>query len=206
MLNAEEIELLADQVALRKASDSPLYIWVVGMSGAGKTFVLGRMASTLRQQTTVLTFNDWDFIYAEVLADTEQLYHRTMPDGMLLLTNSHIFEVAIDKLVATLPTCTSNYVLIELGRGTDKHGLVNYGYSQFFPKVSSQVMRNSVFLYLVCPFEERVRRNLLRSTLLTTSEGGHQLPQSAMEDRNREDDIHLWIDYLGPQIIMVDNS
>lgn len=205
MLVTEDIQLLANRIALRKTQGNPIFVWVTGMSGTGKSFVVGHLASILIQQGTVSVLYDRQFIVAEILADHEQSHH-TWADGLRIFTDSVIFDVSSDKLLAAVEACDDDYVLVELGRGIDRRGIVNHGYGRFLPKVPDRLLHNSIFIYLICPFEERIQRNMQRSAPFTVKEGGQRLHSFAMENYHQQDDIQDWVEYLGPRLIIVDNS
>lgn len=204
MLTAEDIELLAKQIALCRTQRNPIFAWVMGLSGAGKTFVVEHLARTLRQQWTVSVLSDRSFLFAEVIADYEQLHH-VEAEGEWIITDSAIHDVASDKLLAAVQASTEDCILIELGRGIDRRGVVNFGYGRFLPKVPVDVLNNSVFFYLACPYEERARRNLQRPMTGTGNGGGYRLPLFVMENYHRHDDIQDWVGYLGLRLVIVDN-
>ncbi len=63
MHNTKGIELLASQIELCKNSRKSHITWVLGLSGAGKPFLVGQLSSILRRRWTVAAcLSDRNFV------------------------------------------------------------------------------------------------------------------------------------------------
>ena len=204
MLTRDQIIQLSQREEFQK-NDAPIYIWVMGLSGAGKTFVLEHLKEELQKRGTVGVFSDGAQLLQEVRKDTSQKYHIKDGEGFLV-TNTAIDDRVYRELVIKAEAFKGDFFLIEVTRGKDVEGERDLSFSRLFRSIPKHLLSNSVFIYVHCPYEERVRRNQLRTGNMSPGGNYRKVNPVAMRRFFQEDDFEEWKLTIQRPIIELDNS
>jgi thymidylate kinase len=204
MLSPEQIYELANREELQRSDGSTLFIWVTGLSGAGKTFVLERLEKELRKRGETAIFSDGAQLLKEIENDAEGRYH-VRHDGRFLVTSTVIDDRIHEELRRKAEAFEGNFFLIELARGKDVQGQRDLSFQRLSRSITNNILAQSVFIYVDCPYEERVKRNQWRNG--QTSDGNYRrINPVALERFFQEDDFDEWRLTIHRPIIVLDNS
>jgi len=205
MLMPDQIIQLSRREEFQKRDSEPIYIWVMGMSGAGKTFVLAHLKEELQKRGTVGVFSDGEQLLREVRNDTRWEYHIRNKEGFLV-TNTALDDLVYRELVVRAEAFEGDFFLIEVTRGKDLEGERDLSFSRLFRDIPTHLLSNSVFVYVHCPYDERVRRNQLRTENASTNSNYRKVNPVALRRFFQEDDFEEWKLTIKRPIIELDNS
>ena len=197
MLDKERIVEFAKEIP-----GNTLYLWVTGPSGCGKTTLIENLREELEGERGV--FSDGAYILEEVVKDKEQQYHIKQPDGRFLITDTSIHDRVHHRLVADLQNFQGDICLIELARGEDIQGIIDLSYRRLIDNIPVKILENSLFVYIRCPFSERMRRNEIRDG--QSADGNYRkVNPIAMERFFQTDDFEQWRQTMDLPTIVIDN-
>ena len=205
MLTPDQIIQFSQREEFQKRGYEPIYIWVMGLSGAGKTFILEHLKGELQKRGTVGVFSDGDQLLREVRNDTRQEYHIKNEEGFLV-TNTALDDLVYRELVVRAEAFTGDFFLIEVTRGKDLEGKRDLSFSRLFRSIPEYLLSNSVFIYVHCPYEERIRRNQLRTGNASLDGNYRKVNPVALKRFFQEDDFEKWKLTIKRPIIELDNS
>ena len=204
MLNIEELLQLAEMRELQKKGSSPTYIWIAGPAAAGKTFVIEHLAIILQRKGKVSIISDGAILLKVVSEDIAEVYHTGQGES-LLVTDVAIDDRIHQALIEEIEKYQGDFLLIELARGKDMEGYIDLSYERILRRLTNKILNNSVFVYLACPYEERVKRNKVRHG--ETLDGNYRrINPIAVTRFFQGDDFEQWKDKIGSPFIILNNS
>lgn len=136
-------------------------IWFCGLAASGKTTVLRMMHKKFPKITY---HNDSLEIINFVKNDTKLEHHKKPTPDSFVLTDSAATQYSIQQLIQKCQSSSENKI-IELSRGLDSEGIVDFSYRYLFSQLPIELKKNSLFVYLYAPTEKRVERNMARPKL-----------------------------------------
>ncbi len=158
------------------------------MAASGKTTLL----KWLHQNYPEANFlNDSEEIIEFVQQDTEENYHIKPTDNTFLLTDSAAVHHSVERLIEKAAGSEKTNI-IELSRGLDQEGIVDFSYEYLFSQLPDEVRKNSLFVYVYSPFAARKQRNSGRPKLNGEKPDAFtsfHCPDEAMERFFQEDDF-----------------
>lgn len=161
-----ELETFLGLAEKSRLQNIPLYIWIAGTIASGKTTLRQQLEKELSPLGQIGVFTDGKYILEEVARDTEFKYHRVNPEtGGFIVTNSAIDFGMRRRLIKDLHDFKGNFCLIELTIGTDRQGVRDMTFKSLIDLIDPDILKQSFFVYLQCPYEERILRNEQRSAI-----------------------------------------
>lgn len=136
-------------------------IWFCGLAASGKTMILRLLSQEL---TGVEFLNDSLEMVDFIKADREQKHHTKPTEDSFVLKDSEPVKYAVAKLIEKAGQSSSTKI-IELSRGFDKQGVVDFSYKYLLSQLTEDLKQNSLFVYVYAPLEERRIRNAARPAL-----------------------------------------
>lgn len=136
-------------------------VWFCGLAASGKTTTL----KLIHQKLPKIEFlNDSLEMVQFIRADQDQKHHsKPTPDSFILKDSEPVYY-SVKKLFEKTSQ-NSNNKIIELSRGTDKLGQVDFSYQYLFSNLPEKLRQNSLFIYIDAPYEDRKARNQARPSL-----------------------------------------
>lgn len=162
-------------------------IWLCGLAASGKTTLLRFLSNKLKG---VEYLNDSLEMVEFIRKDKKEKHHKKPTPNSFILSDSEPVYYSIQQLIKKINK-TKNKKIIELSRGKDKEGMVDFSYHYLFSALNKDLKKSSLFIYVYSPFEERLKRNQQRPALNnnTTSFESFHCPQEAMNRFFMEDDF-----------------
>lgn len=162
-------------------------IWFCGLAASGKTSVLKLLSKELQN---VEFLSDAQEMLEFVERDTKMEHHDKPTSNSFLLKDSEPVYYAVAQLMKKANASKKRKV-IELSRGLDDRGIVDFSYKYLFAQLDDSLIKSSLFVYISAPFEARVLRNQKREALRnnTTIFTSFQCPSEAMKRFFMKDDI-----------------
>jgi hypothetical protein len=151
------------------------YFWVLGMAGSGKTYYTNQ----LKMLGNV--YRDADYQMDELKKDKDFKYRKMLKDGFVILDSGPYVNGFI-KMLTDLKKEKGNAV-IEMATQLDNEGICDFSFKRFLLLMPDEIIFNSVFIYLSCPFKKRVKRK------------ENVVPREAMERYFKQDDALLYLNY-----------
>lgn len=136
-------------------------VWFCGLAASGKTTVLRFLNKKLKN---IEFLNDSLEIIEFIQKDVEQKHHKKPSPDSFVLTDSQATQYSIHQLVEKASATNKNKI-IELSRGLDSQGIVDFSYAYLFSNLSEELKKNSLFIYIYSPIEIRKLRNQNRPKL-----------------------------------------
>lgn len=137
-------------------------VWFCGLAASGKTTVL----RLLRQKAlpNVEYLNDSLEMVEFIRQDGEQKHHQKPTPESFILTDSEPVYYSVSQLVTKAQTSVKNKI-IEISRGFDEQGKIDFSYEYLFSQLPDELKKNSLFVYVYSPLEDRKKRNKQRPLL-----------------------------------------
>ncbi|MCL5969920.1 MAG: AAA family ATPase [Patescibacteria group bacterium] len=180
----------------------PLYVWMTGPAAAGKTSYIESVRSL---GAPVTVYSEGTYLLDEVAKDTTLKYHTVTAEGGFLVTGDEIHGSVLTRLVEDIGQFQGDICLIDLVRGQDREGKIDLSYFRLVRKLPEPILRRSAFVFIYCPYEERLRRNELRDRQKKDSIFRRTNPAS-IERYFQEDRLDLQLQELGIPYLYLDNS
>lgn len=130
-------------------------IWFCGLAASGKTTILKLLSKGL---LNVEFLNDSQEILEFIANDHEELHHSKPTPNTFLLTDSAATYYSVNQILRKIDA-TPQKKIIELSRGKDREGKVDFSYAYLFSRLSEEVKKNSLFIYISAPLQDRQKRN-----------------------------------------------
>lgn len=137
-------------------------IWFCGLAASGKTTVLKLINQSLGKNVEYL--NDSLEMVDFIKRDTEQKHHHKPTPDSFVLKDSEPVYYSVAQLIKKAQASEKNKV-IEISRGSDTQGVVDFSYQHLFSQLSAETKKTSLFVYIYSPVEERRKRNQQRPPL-----------------------------------------
>lgn len=137
-------------------------IWFCGLAASGKTTVLKLINQNLGDKVEYL--NDSLEMVEFIRKDINQKHHHKPTPDSFILKDSEPVDYSVRELIKKVNQSDQNKV-IEISRGFDKEGVVNFSYEYLFYQLPKSLKKNSLFVYIHSPFEDRKERNNQRPAL-----------------------------------------
>lgn len=179
------------------------HIWLCGLPASGKTTVL----RLLRNITTEVNFlNDSLEMLEFINNDIDQKHHIKPTPESFIITDSEPPHYSIKKIIEKISQ-SDKPNLIELSRGIDKLGVIDFSYKYFFSQLPVEIFSESLFVYLSSPFEERVKRNSKRPSpdKKPTVFESFYCPQEAMDRFFSSDDFSIISEINQGDFLIINN-
>ena len=205
MLSIQQIYNLAYSEILKKKDDKPVYIWVTGPFASGKTFFIEHLSKELVKLGKLSIARDDIHLIREVNFDLDNKHHINI-NGNFIVTDNVIHDRILANICKEAENFNGDFFLIELARtGKDSQGKRDMSYSRISKFITKQVLDNSVFIRIECPYSERLRRNEFRD--YARLDGKYRKAHLELMQRFlHEDDFYEWTKSTGQPIIVLDNS
>lgn len=182
-------------------------IWFCGLAASGKTTCLKLLKAQLKNQDLVF-LNDSQEIIEFITQDTNQRHHyRPTPDSFIL-TDSEPVRYSVNQLIAKVSQ-TSQPKIIELSRGIDKEGIVDFSFASFLSQLPEKVKKNSLFVYLYVPFAQRQARNNKRGKYTSQPQdafASFYCPEPAMKRFFYKDDFFRAVEAIPVDTLLLSNT
>ncbi len=137
-------------------------IWFCGLAASGKTTVLRLLHKHFTDEADFL--NDSLEVIEFVNKDIEQNHHTKPTPDSFILTDTEATNYAVQQLIKKADSTEKN-TIIELSRGSDTQGVVDFSYNYLFNNLPENLKKNSVFVYVYAPTKDRIERNQQRPAL-----------------------------------------
>jgi len=137
-------------------------IWFCGLAASGKTTVLRLINQTLGKQVEYL--NDSLEMVEFIRQDVEQKHHHKPTADSFVLKDSEPVYYSVEKLIEKA-TKSDQLKVIEISRGSDEKGIVDFSYQHLFSRLPEELKQQSLFVYVYSPVEKRRERNKQRPPL-----------------------------------------
>lgn len=137
-------------------------IWFCGLAASGKTTVLRLVNQSLGKKVNYL--NDSLEMVEFIKRDVEQKHHHKPTPDSFVLKDSEPVYYSVAQLVEKAQLSDKNKV-IEISRGFDEQGIVDFSYHHLFSQLSENLKKTSLFVYIYSPVEARRQRNQQRPPL-----------------------------------------
>lgn len=187
-----------------KTANTPLYVWFLGLSGCGKSFILRQVSEFFKTRGVVGEYSDGAQMFYEIKKDVQQRFHKPTKEGFIV-TDPFFDVMVVKKLMSSIQAFAGDYCLIEFSGGKDKLGRRNYSYQRINRVITKQVRDASAFLYISCPFDVRLKRNENR---MTANEAGnaYKVDPDIMHRLFETDDFEKWREGIHRPVFVLNNS
>lgn len=159
------------------------YIFLLGRPGCGKSFVSNILTEKLRSGEVAEKFEKIDDfpVLKELLGKDKDLQKHIRKNGGFAITERSILNEALQIINQRLPQITlpKKIIFIEFARNNYKEALNNF---------SSEILKNSIILYIKTSFEICIKRNRERFKKKKNI-NDHIVPPYIMESYYKTDDI-----------------
>ena len=175
----------------------PLVITVIGKPGSGKSTLIELLAEKFQSYGArpFQVYNDRDILVQ--MAQSNTMAHLIRPRDAVNfeILDERAYDVAIDKLIATVSKPRGNRVsLIEFSRND---------YVRTFRQFDALwAHKKSLVVYVKTPFEMCSERNVRRALF----ENAHSVPSEEMESYFRVDDIEQLVRRYPKRVRVVNND
>jgi len=159
------------------------YIFILGRPGCGKSFIFEILNKRFKSQgiaEKLEKIDDFPVLKELLNKDTELKKHITKDGGFAVMDQS-VLNKALQIINKRLPKITSpqKIIFIEFARNNYKEALNNF---------SSEILKNSVILYIKTSLETCLKRNKERFKKGMKADD-HIVPPRVMESYYKTDDI-----------------
>ncbi|NCN45204.1 MAG: hypothetical protein COU63_04465 [Candidatus Pacebacteria bacterium CG10_big_fil_rev_8_21_14_0_10_36_11] len=137
-------------------------IWFCGLAASGKTTVLRLINETLKDKVEFL--NDSLEMVEFVRQDTKQEHHTKPTPESFILKDSEPVYYSVKRLIEKASSSDKDKI-IEISRGSDEKGIVDFSYQHLFSQLPEDLKKKSIFVYVYSPVEDRRARNKQRPLL-----------------------------------------
>ena len=137
-------------------------IWFCGLAASGKTTVLRLVNDSLGKKVDYL--NDSLEMVEFIRQDKNQAHHHKPTPESFVLKDSEPVYYSVNQLIKKAQSSSNNKV-IEISRGFDEQGIVDFSYQYLFSQFPEDLKKDSLFVYIYSPVEERKKRNKQRPLL-----------------------------------------
>ena len=182
----------------------PLFIWLVGMIGAGKSWHKKLITEYYADRRSVGSYNDGDIFLDEINKDKDHKHHR-LDAGLPLVTDPNLDLVIRARLIAYLLEFDGAYCVVEATIGLDVQGIRDMSFASLLTQIDSSIYERSAFIYLACPFETRFERNE-RRPLSTTVGDNRKVNPAVLLRCGQKDDFLVVSSKLKRPFIVINNS
>lgn len=127
-------------------------IWFCGLAASGKTTVLRLINQTLGKKVDYLndSLEMVEFIKQDV---KQEHHHKPTPDSFVLKDSEPVYH-SVFKLIEKSQK-SDNSKVIEISRGSDDQGIVDFSYQHLFSQLPDKLKQESIFVYVYAPVEKR---------------------------------------------------
>lgn len=136
-------------------------IWFCGLAASGKTTVLRLIHEKLKD---VEFLNDSEEVVEFIKKDLEEKHHtKPTPDSFILKDSEAVYH-SVKRLIEKAQVSPSKKV-IEISRGHDESGIIDFSYQYLLSSLPENLKKNSLFVYIYAPYEQRKKWNSERPGL-----------------------------------------
>jgi thymidylate kinase len=176
-------------------------VFLIGIPGCGKSFVYKLLKEQLRAEGykgEILRIDDFPVLKRIFEEDVQHKRHRPTPGGGLKITDDSVWDdlsKALNEQALSLQS-PEKLLFIEFSRNN---------YLRAFKHFSPDILKNSLIVYIDCPFELAWRRNLRR---VQKEEGldAHLVSKEEMELTYSRDDHEELPKHLKVPVVTIKND
>jgi len=137
-------------------------IWFCGLAASGKTTLLKLLHQSLGDSVDYC--NDSLEMVDFIRQDIEQNHHYKPTPDSFVLKDSEPVDYSVRQLIKKVDQSDRRKV-IEISRGLDTEKVVNFSYEYLFSQLPESLQKNSLFVYIYSPLDDRRKRNSQRPAL-----------------------------------------
>lgn len=180
-------------------------IWFCGLAASGKTTVLRLINQNIGKKVEYL--NDSLEMVEFIKRDVDQKHHRKPTPDSFVLKDSEPVYYSVDQLIQKADKSDKNKV-IEISRGFDEQGIVDFSYQHLFSQLPESLKKNSLFVYIYSPVEDRKKRNSQRPPLSkdATVFESFFCPDEAFDRFFVQDDFLQAVDKYPVNVLFIPNT
>jgi len=184
-------------------AESPVYYWVCGAQGSGKSLIRQCLSQWVKNKgVNPNEFSDGDYILKAIQKDVNQKWHKKRGDGFMV-TDGKLDDWMYTQMMQDLPDHGVN--MIEAMRGHDVSNTRDFSYGKLISYMPENIKNKSVIVYVDTPFETRLERNRNRKGDNTNGDFRH-IPEDLLYKFSATDDFNSFRRGVNMPTIVIDNQ
>ncbi|MBS3815774.1 MAG: AAA family ATPase [Hadesarchaea archaeon] len=159
------------------------YVFILGRPGSGKSIIYKKISKRLLEKNLIKEIERIDDfpVLLELLEEDEELENHVKKEGGFEITNLDLLDEVLQRINKRVKKQSQpdKLIFIEFSRDNYEHALTNF---------DQELLNQSLIIYVYCPFDVCVKRNVERFEESQESIDNHIVPTDMMKKYYKEDD------------------